>query len=100
MGALNDGVRDGRGSIVGVIHDMFLIDGGKYHPVFDDDANTTRKNKELEQQQQQQQPGKRELIVAGGNDLQERKKKLMEGTNGIMVLPGGTGTFDEVCVVI
>jgi len=38
----------------------------------------------------------RELLVAGGKDLQERKRLLVENADGLIVLPGGPGTFDEL----
>lgn len=34
---------------------------------------------------------------SGGEDLQERKKILVEGADALLVLPGGPGTWDEVC---
>ncbi|KAL7567612.1 hypothetical protein ACA910_000208 [Epithemia clementina (nom. ined.)] len=38
----------------------------------------------------------REMLVAGGKDLQERKRLLVEGADGLIVLPGGPGTWDEL----
>jgi len=35
-------------------------------------------------------------FISGGNDLQERKKLLVEGADALVVLPGGTGTWDEL----
>ena len=37
-----------------------------------------------------------ELIVVGGSDLVERKRKLFEGADCIIALPGGVGTLDEL----
>jgi len=36
------------------------------------------------------------LIIVGGNDLQERKRMLVKDADALVVLPGGTGTFDEL----
>lgn len=40
-----------------------------------------------------------ELIVAQGNNLQERKRLLWETCDCVVVLPGGTGTWDELMEV-
>ncbi len=37
-----------------------------------------------------------EILVATGDDMQERKKFLIAGTDCIIVLPGGPGTWDEL----
>ena len=77
---MNRGANDGDGVIVGVIHEAFVVDGSDWfegaHSVF----NTT----------------KHRIITAKGNDLQERKKLLVEGADGLVVLPGGPGTWDEL----
>ena len=111
MGALNSGAEDASkdstsssnlGKVVGVIHEMFIKDtvggeggsssksgsksgNGRSHdwlakcaPVFSTCNNA-------------------EIRVAGGNDLQERKRMLVEGVDALIVMPGGPGTFDEVC---
>jgi predicted Rossmann-fold nucleotide-binding protein len=95
MAALNDGALEGNGHIVGVIHEMWLVDQGDYkgltvrdggaHAVFDgnDKAGPIR-----------------EIKVASGNDLQERKRLLVEGADALVVLPGGPGTWDEVRVLV
>lgn len=38
----------------------------------------------------------REMLVAGGTDLQERKRLLVDKADGLIVLPGGPGTWDEL----
>lgn len=94
MAAMNDGAAMGNGHIVGVIHEMFLVDSmsdvrdGGAHPVFDE----CLKN---------QSAGKTdgptiEILVAGGNDLQERKRLLVDKADALVVLPGGPGTWDEL----
>lgn len=100
MAAMNDGAAIGNGHIVGVIHEMFVVDGsdwcvrdGGAHEVFRDASLTTavppaaipHRDAPL-----------REMIVAGGDDLQERKKLLVQGADALVVLPGGPGTWDEV----
>lgn len=79
MGSLNEGASDAGGNIVGVIHEMFAVDGFGPHSVFKEGqySNST-------------------LIMAGGDDLQERKKLLVEEADAIVVLPGGPGTWDEL----
>lgn len=75
QGALNNGCSDNNGKIVGVIHEMWVIDG-ESHSAF--------------------QSGNRELLIARGDDLQERKKLLVKDADAIIVLPGGPGTWDEL----
>lgn len=81
MAAMNQGANDGNGHIVGVIHEMFVVDGSDW---------LTGSSKVFTE-------GKHELLVASGNDLQERKRLLVEGADALVVLPGGPGTWDEVC---
>ena len=87
---MNDGADAGNGHIVGVIHEMFLVDGndwlerdGGAHNVFNKDA-TPREGPT------------REILIAGGHDLQERKRLLVQDADALVVLPGGPGTWDEV----
>jgi len=40
-----------------------------------------------------------ELVIAQGNNLQERKRLLWETCDCVIVLPGGTGTWDELMEV-
>jgi predicted Rossmann-fold nucleotide-binding protein len=92
MAAMNDGAVAGNGHIVGVIHSMFLVDGGDLvdrdggaHQVFDKTNNPNHRDGPI-----------REILVAGGDDLQERKKLLVDKADALVVLPGGPGTWDEV----
>ena len=78
MGSCNDGADENGGEIIGVIHSMFLVDGAEYL----DSGSLANK--------------RHSLIVCGGEDLTERKAKLVEGADCILVLPGGTGTWDEL----
>jgi predicted Rossmann-fold nucleotide-binding protein len=94
MAALNDGAAAGNGHIVGVIHEMFLVDGkddwcvrdGGAHTVFSSSSPSSSSTR----------TSKREMLIAGGDDLQERKKLLVQGAHALVVLPGGPGTWDEV----
>lgn len=102
MSAVNDGAAAGNGHIVGVIHEMWLIDqqdwqssgtgskkharDGGAHPVF---GSSNRNN-------EKQKGPIREMLVAGGKDLQERKRLLVEHAQALVVLPGGPGTWDEL----
>lgn len=98
MAAMNDGAVSGNGHIVGVIHEMFLVDNGFFagkeidrdggaHQAFNRSSNTAKG----------EEGGPiREILVAGGDDLQQRKKFLVDKADAILVLPGGPGTWDEV----
>lgn len=90
MGSLNKGFQDanGPGYVVGVIHEMFVDSNSKNNswlegcaPVFSHSDHA-------------------EIYVAGGNDLQERKRMLVKDADALIVMPGGPGTFDEVCFLI
>lgn len=80
MASMNRGAHEGDGIIVGVIHELFAVDGSDWFEGCHDVFNNT----------------KHTYIVAKGNDLQERKKLLVEGADGLVVLPGGLGTWDEL----
>jgi uncharacterized protein (TIGR00730 family) len=71
MGALNSGCAAGGGQMVGVIHEMFVVDG-------------------------QEDSRIQKMIVCKGNDLKERKQLLLDNADAIMVMPGGVGTLDEL----
>jgi uncharacterized protein (TIGR00730 family) len=100
MAAMNDGAAKGNGHIVGVIHEMFLVDSpdwditrdGGAHPVF---AGCLDEKSEESKQRQQTGPTC-EILIAGGNDLQERKRLLVDKSDALVVLPGGPGTWDEL----
>lgn len=91
MAALNEGAELGNGHVVGVIHEMFLVDSadwgvvrdGGAHPIFDNNSKKT-------------DGPVREMLVAGGSDLQERKRLLVDKADALIVLPGGPGTWDEL----
>lgn len=80
MAAMNEGCSEHNGNIVGVIHEMFVVDGSDW----------------LEGSHSAFAGGKRELLVARGDNLQERKRLLVDGADALIVLPGGPGTWDEV----
>mmetsp|Transcript_18937 Transcript_18937/g.38471 ORF Transcript_18937/g.38471 Transcript_18937/m.38471 type:complete len:257 (+) Transcript_18937:44-814(+) len=71
MGAVNDGCKNNGGKIVGVIHEMFLVD-------------------------KEEHTGVDEMLVATGDGLAERKRLLVNGCDCIISLPGGVGTWDEL----
>lgn len=71
MGSLNQGCRDSKGHIIGVIHEKFVIDKGEDEKI-------------------------EKMIVCQGNDLNERKKLLFDHSDCIIVAPGGIGTLDEM----
>lgn len=70
MGGVNRGARAQNGEVIGVIHEKFCVDG-------DEDKLISN------------------MIVSKGEDLGERKQLLLDNCDCILVLPGGTGTFDE-----
>jgi len=73
MGALADAVLKEKGKIIGVIPKFMM---------------------ELEWGN----PDATQLIVT--EDIPERKKKLIEGVDAVIALPGGTGTLEELSEVI
>jgi predicted Rossmann-fold nucleotide-binding protein len=119
MAAMNDGCLAGNGHVVGVIHEMFLVDNGYWgnsetvtktvirdggaHRVFEN--ATMGSNEEHEESHSgaavaaDEHGPIREILVAGGDDLQERKKLLVRNADALVVLPGGPGTWDEVSQV-
>lgn len=94
MAAMNDGAVFGNGHIIGVIHEMFLVDGGYFagKPVNFDDIGT---HKAFQNRKKDAEGRIREICVAGGDDLQERKRLLVQNADALIVLPGGPGTWDE-----
>ena len=72
LGAINRGTRANDGKIIGVIHESFLVDIKVDHEIS-------------------------ELVVTRGNDLNERKQLLFDNADCFVVMPGGFGTFDELC---
>ena len=103
MAAMNDGAVAGDGHIVGVIHEMFLVDDGyrgNQKIIVDRDgrgAHPAFQRLPSPQTPSDERTGPiREIIVAGGTDLQQRKKFLVDKSEGLVVLPGGPGTWDEL----
>mmetsp|Transcript_7861 Transcript_7861/g.16707 ORF Transcript_7861/g.16707 Transcript_7861/m.16707 type:complete len:303 (-) Transcript_7861:58-966(-) len=83
MAAMNRGANDADGKIVGVIHEMFVVDGSDWFT-----GSSEVFGKEAKR--------KHEILVARGKDLQERKRLLVEGADALVVMPGGPGTWDEL----
>jgi len=75
MGAANEGTRARGGRIIGIIHQQFCVDNDEDRQIPD-------------------------MIVARGSDLNERKQLLMDNSDCFVVLPGGTGTFDELWDIV
>ena len=101
MAAMNDGAVAGNGHIVGVIHEMFLVDGSydtwESGKKVDRDGNAhTAFASALSNNSTKREGPLREIVVAGGDDLQQRKKLLVNKADALVVLPGGPGTWDEV----
>ena len=70
MGALNKGAHDKNGQILGVIHEMFVVE---------------EEDKRIQK-----------MMVSKGDTLSERKQMLVSNSDCIIVLPGGVGTLDEM----
>ena len=96
MAAMNDGALFGNGHIVGVIHEMFLVDNGFFDGKGIERDGGAHKALSKSTSERDSRGPIREILVAGGNDLQQRKKLLVEKTDALVVLPGGPGTWDEV----
>ena len=109
MAAMNDGVLAGNGHVVGVIHEMFLVDNGYWgvdgrvvrdggaHKVFANAKTRSKHDKDKVTSVDSNTTSPiREILVAGGSDLQERKKLLVQQCEGLVVLAGGPGTWDEL----
>ena len=71
MGGLNDGCLDAGGYVIGVIHRKFCVDFGEHR-------------------------GIQKLIIVDGADLSERKYRLLDNSDSVIVMPGGVGTFEEL----
>jgi len=99
MAAMNDGAVEGNGHIVGVIHEMFLVDNGYGEKKVERDGGAHKAFRNLQSSSvpaDQRNGPIREILVAGGKDLQQRKKFLVDKSEGLLVLPGGPGTWDEL----
>lgn len=84
MGHLNRGAADENGHIVGVMHKMFVLDGEDWGS----SINSFKNKPNIK------------ILMAKGYDLQHRKQLLIRNADGVIVLPGGPGTWDELCEMI
>jgi len=78
----------GASGLMGKLADSVLAEGGKIRgviPHFMDKIEWTH-------------PGLTEVIVT--ETMHERKMKFLDGTDAVVALPGGTGTFEELLEVI
>ena len=73
MGRLADGVVAAQGELIGVVPEMDFLEGLV-------------------------QPGLTEKILV--RDLAERKARMIERSDGFLLLPGGLGTLDEISDVL
>jgi predicted Rossmann-fold nucleotide-binding protein len=88
MAAMNDGAVIGNGHIVGVIHEMFVVDayfGDQKIVERDGGAHEALMKSAFKKDEK---GPIREILVAGGSDLQERKKMLVQNADALVVLPG------------
>jgi hypothetical protein len=70
MGGVNEGCFRENGTVRGIIHRSFYVDHGE-------------------------DPRIKDLVIVDGKDLTERKDKLFQNSDCIIVMPGGVGTFNE-----
>lgn len=86
----NIAIRYGGGAVglMGQIADTTIEMGGKITGIIPDFMMQVEWN----------HPGIKEMIVV--KDMAERKRLLMKDTDAIIVLPGGTGTLEEVTEVL
>ena len=70
MGAMNRGARSQGGEIIGVLHERWKVES--------EDMQVTK------------------MIYTSGTDLTDRKQILLDNGDGVLVLPGGVGTLDEL----
>lgn len=96
MAAMNDGCAYGNGHIIGVIHEMWLVDSSDWGDNSVRDGGAHAVFQQANGKSKRQQGPIREMLVAGGEDLQERKRLLVDKANALVVLPGGPGTWDEL----
>eukprot|EP00980_Cylindrotheca_fusiformis_P000225 scaffold52_cov183-Cylindrotheca_fusiformis.AAC.4 len=96
MAAMNDGAVLGNGHIVGVIHEMFVVDNWGDRKVSRDGGAHAALTKSASNSQDGESGPIREILVARGKDLQQRKRLLVENAESLVVLPGGPGTWDEL----
>jgi uncharacterized protein (TIGR00730 family) len=78
----------GAAGVMGALADGALEEGGRVIGVL------PRFMKELEWGH----PRLTELLLVG--DLHERKRRMLEGANAVVALPGGSGTFEELLEAI
>lgn len=77
MGRLNKGIYENNGHNISIIHEIWI------------DKENYVKHEHL-----------KEEIVLKGNDLSERKKIMRDKSDAFIILPGGTGTVDELMEII
>ena len=90
MGAVNEGCLGAGGSVVGVLHRMWMeSEGGSDSTITEGDlASKGAEGAELE------------FLVADGPTLTQRKEMLADGADCFIALPGGPGTFEELWEII
>lgn len=96
---MNQGVSDSRGRVTGVIHKIFVKEEnetGEGICKWVEGCHDVFKNETTQENEQEQGEDLAQLIIVGGDDLQERKRMLVKDADALIVLPGGTGTFDEL----
>eukprot|EP01035_Chromulina_nebulosa_P018277 gene18277-23954_t len=76
MGNVSKGCKSKNGYVIGVMHELFSVDGIHESPLVD------------------------EFVLSKGNDLNERKQLLIDHSDCFIALPGGTGTFEEFWEIV
>lgn len=77
MARMNEAIYKNKGKNISVIHEIWI------------DKNNYKKHKWLSEE-----------IVLKGKDLSDRKKIMRDKSDAFIILPGGTGTIDELMEII
>ena len=77
MAQLNKAIYDNNGRNISIIHEMWI------------DKNNYKKHLHINEE-----------IILSNHDLSERKKIMRDKSDAFIILPGGTGTIDEMMEII
>ena len=90
LGKAGVGINYGGGGVglMGVMADRAMAEGAAVRGVIPDFLNTVEHG----------HPGLTDLVVVG--DMRERKHRMLEESDAVVCLPGGSGTLEEVFEVL
>ncbi len=81
MGSITSGAQSRKGAVFGVVHAQFCVDNGEDQRLVLENSGCA-------------------LHICDGPDLVIRKKMLYDNGDCIVVMPGGIGTFEELCETV